>query len=114
MEEGKLKKSSSLDVAREQSVRQCERSESFVEPGKTYSRSNSLVSQLEEVTISEVEPVVLTFEGLQPVDVNPDDLLPADPGGALHGVLENGIRYYVRKNAKPRDRAALALAVSVG
>jgi len=65
-----VKKSLSSDVAREQSARQCERSKSLVEPGKTYSRSNSMpdsmVSQLEEVTISpsEVEPVVLTFEAL--------------------------------------------------
>lgn len=123
MEDGKGKTSSSLDVAREQSARQCERSKSLVEPGATYSRSNSvpdkIVSQLQEVNLStsptEVEPVVLTFEGLQPlVNLNLDDPLPTYPGGALHGVLENGIRYYVRKNAKPRDRAALALAVSVG
>lgn len=109
-EQGIVQKSVSVD---EQSVRQFENSsELFVEPGK-YS---SVVSQLEEVTISpaKVKPEVKTFEGLQPLVVNLGDPLRTDPGGALHGVLENGIQYYVRKNAKPRDRAALALAVNVG
>lgn len=31
-----------------------------------------------------------------------------------HGVLANGVRFYVRSNAKPAARAALALVVRVG
>lgn len=32
----------------------------------------------------------------------------------LHGQLDNGLSYYVRRNAKPQRRAALALVVRVG
>lgn len=45
-----------------------------------------------------------------------DDLktvLPKDPSTYI-GVLPNGIRYYVRKNSKPENRAELRLAVNVG
>ena len=108
-----------MNVVREQSARQSERLKSSVEPGK-YSGSTSMILQSDEVamiappTPAATEPIAPGFEGLEPLEVRPDDLLPAGVPGALHGVLENGIRYYVRKNAKPRDRAALALAVSVG
>ena len=36
------------------------------------------------------------------------------PGSIFHGQLDNGLSYYVRKNAKPKERAALALAVKIG
>lgn len=103
-----MKESVSVDVAREQPVRQFER------PSESGTHS-SVVSQLAKVTISssEVKPVLRTFEELPPLDINLDDPLPTDTG-VLKGVLENGIQYYVRRNSKPRDRAALALAVSVG
>lgn len=118
MEGGELKKMPSRagSLRRQQSGRQLERSTSILEPER-YLRSNSLLLKSEEATVAPPtlsEPLVLGFEGLAPLDVKPDDQLPADPAGAVHGVLENGMRYYVRKNAKPRDRAALALAVSVG
>ncbi|CAN8253030.1 unnamed protein product [Cochlearia groenlandica] len=37
-----------------------------------------------------------------------------EPFGADYGRLENGLVYYVRRNSKPRMRAALALAIKVG
>ena len=37
-----------------------------------------------------------------------------EPFGADYGRLDNGLIYYVRRNSKPRMRAALALAVKVG
>ncbi|KFK27236.1 hypothetical protein AALP_AA8G355300 [Arabis alpina] len=37
-----------------------------------------------------------------------------EPFGADYGRLDNGLVYYVRRNSKPRMRAALALAVKVG
>ncbi|KAE9607599.1 putative processing peptidase [Lupinus albus] len=43
-----------------------------------------------------------------------NQLLPHQPVGVGYGTLDNGIRYYVRCNSKPRKRAALALAVRVG
>ncbi|KAG0557873.1 hypothetical protein KC19_11G163400 [Ceratodon purpureus] len=55
-----------------------------------------------------------TFRALERLIINSDDPLPAGPVGVDYGVLENGLHYYVRKNAKPRERAALALGVKVG
>lgn len=43
-----------------------------------------------------------------------EETLPENPVGVDHGVLDNGLSYYVRCNPKPRMRAALALAVKVG
>ncbi|KAA6421450.1 MAG: chloroplast processing enzyme, partial [Trebouxia sp. A1-2] len=40
--------------------------------------------------------------------------LPLGPPDLKHGVLPNGIRYYVKTCAKPQKRAALALAVKIG
>ena len=42
-----------------------------------------------------------------------DQLMPADPD-ALIGSLPNGLRYYVRANAKPAHRAELRLVVKAG
>lgn len=109
MEGGETK---STSMERQQSLRFFER-----QPSMKYSRSSSMILKSEEVAIAPPEPLevpVIGFEGLQPLKVKPDDLLPAGPACDLHGVLANGMRYYVHKNAKPRDRAALALAVSVG
>lgn len=103
-------------MERQQSLRFFDRQPSR-QPSKKYSRSSSMILKSEEVAIAPPEPVevpVIGFEGLQPLKVKPDDLLPAGPACDSHGVLANGMRYYVHKNAKPRDRAALALAVSVG
>lgn len=55
-----------------------------------------------------------SFKALRRLVVNPDDPLPAGPVGVDYGVLENGLCYYVRKNAKPKERAALALGVRIG
>eukprot|EP00250_Pteridium_aquilinum_P015299 c22507_g1_i1 orf=556-3573(+) len=54
------------------------------------------------------------FKSLKLLQVQPQDTLSEYPVGAEYGVLRNGIRYYVRSNAKPRHRAALALGVKVG
>ncbi len=40
-------------------------------------------------------------------------VLPVDPQ-VLVGELDNGLRYFIRKNQKPENRAALRLAVNVG
>src|SRR3954463_15328513 len=42
-----------------------------------------------------------------------EQLMPADPD-ALIGSLPNGLRYYVRANAKPAHRAELRLVVKAG
>ena len=39
--------------------------------------------------------------------------LPMDPAVKI-GTLPNGIRYYIRKNAKPEKRAELRLVVNAG
>jgi zinc protease len=42
-----------------------------------------------------------------------DQVLPVDPA-VRTGQLANGLRYYVRQNARPANRVALRLAVNVG
>lgn len=54
------------------------------------------------------------FKSLKLLQVQLQDSLPEDPVGVDYGVLRNGLHYYVRRNAKPRLRAALALGVRVG
>eukprot|EP00249_Psilotum_nudum_P022861 c28663_g1_i1 orf=451-3468(-) len=54
------------------------------------------------------------FKRLKLLQLQPGDPLPVKPVGVDYGVLANGISYYVRCNAKPRHRAALALGVKVG
>ena len=43
----------------------------------------------------------------------PDSVLPVDPKVTL-GTLDNGLRYVIRPNAKPENRAELRLALDVG
>ncbi|MCO5571807.1 hypothetical protein L7F22_025555 [Adiantum nelumboides] len=54
------------------------------------------------------------FKSLKLLQVQLQDPLSDHPYGAEYGILRNGIHYYVRSNAKPRFRAALALGVKVG
>jgi Insulinase (Peptidase family M16) len=55
-----------------------------------------------------IEPAVLDGDVFTSViPLGPPDQL-------LHGKLECGLTYYVRRCSKPRQRAALALAVKVG
>ncbi|KAG2437776.1 hypothetical protein HYH02_011151 [Chlamydomonas schloesseri] len=57
------------------------------------------------------------YDELEPVDVEGekwDAPLPLGPEGLRYGTLPNGMKYYVRHCAKPKGRAALALAVRVG
>jgi zinc protease len=42
-----------------------------------------------------------------------DQVLPVDPA-VRTGQLPNGLRYYIRRNARPANRVALRLAVNVG
>lgn len=55
-----------------------------------------------------------TFRSLKLVSVDLDEFLSQQPYGVDYGRLHNGLSYYVRRNSKPRMRAALALAVKVG
>ena len=43
----------------------------------------------------------------------PNDPLPTDPG-VTNGTLENGLRYFIRENHRPENRAELRLVVDVG
>lgn len=54
------------------------------------------------------------FRSLKLVNVDMEQLLSDQPVGVDYGTLDNGLRYYVRCNSKPRMRAALALAVRAG
>ena len=50
-----------------------------------------------------------------PLEEKWDETLPVGPADRhRQGVLANGMRYYVHRSQKPKDRAALALAVDVG
>lgn len=42
-----------------------------------------------------------------------DDKLPTDPKVSL-GVLDNGIRYFIRENKKPENRAELRIVIKAG
>lgn len=55
-----------------------------------------------------IEPAVL--DG----DVFTSDIPLGPPDELLHGTLDSGLQYYVRRCSKPRKRAAIALAVKVG
>ncbi|XP_044463821.1 zinc protease PQQL-like isoform X1 [Mangifera indica] len=54
------------------------------------------------------------FRSLKLLSVDLDEFLGQKPYGVDYGRLHNGLSYYVRRNSKPRMRAALALAVKVG
>ncbi|POO00604.1 Coenzyme PQQ biosynthesis protein [Trema orientale] len=54
------------------------------------------------------------FRSLKLVSVDMEQVLGDQPFGVDYGRLDNGLSYYVRRNSKPRMRAALALAVKVG
>ncbi|KAF9615719.1 hypothetical protein IFM89_026134 [Coptis chinensis] len=47
-------------------------------------------------------------------NISMEDVFDEKPVGVEYGRLDNGLRYYVRSNSKPKMRAALALAVKVG
>ena len=50
-----------------------------------------------------------------PLEEKWDEPLPVGPADRhRQGVLANGMRYYVHRSQKPKDRAALALAVDIG
>ncbi|XP_050218354.1 zinc protease PQQL-like [Mercurialis annua] len=54
------------------------------------------------------------FRSLKLINIDLDQTLEDQPYGAEYGRLDNGLVYYVRRNSKPRMRAALALAVKAG
>jgi zinc protease len=55
--------------------------------------------------------LVLSFTTYGQADLNAT--LPLDPS-VKTGVLPNGIRYYIKKNARPEKRAEFRLAVNAG
>jgi zinc protease len=55
----------------------------------------------------------LTFFLQAQTKSQPTDRLPLDPK-VRYGVLPNGLKYYIRYNAKPEKRAELRLAVNAG
>ena len=61
------------------------------------------------------QPLVLPAQQQPPAqqEVRPETPLPVDPQ-VRHGALPNGIRYYVRANARPEKRAELRLVVNAG
>ncbi len=54
-----------------------------------------------------------SLKAQEPVFTSPDDPLPTDPKVTV-GTLENGLRYYIRSNGRPENRAELRLVVNVG
>lgn len=57
--------------------------------------------------------LALSFAGNAQESVNLEETLKLDPK-VRHGVLENGLTYYIRQNAKPENRVMLQLAVNAG
>ncbi len=56
---------------------------------------------------------LLTFPGWSQSNFDSNKSIPLDPE-VKTGKLDNGIVYYIRKNAKPEDRVELRLAVNAG
>ena len=54
-----------------------------------------------------------TPSGTDDAPVTDSEILPVDPDVTV-GTLENGLRYYIRRNTEPRQRAYLRLAVDAG
>jgi zinc protease len=84
----------------------------------------SCITQVEsgrtDTTVVEAEVRPTTAESgsrpdATPTPTSPEELdrLPVDPAVTV-GVLDNGLRYYIRRNAEPQGRAFLRLAVNVG
>lgn len=57
--------------------------------------------------------VLLTLAATPLAAQAPADPLPIDPNVRI-GTLDNGLRYYVRRNTRPENRAELRLAVNAG
>ena len=61
--------------------------------------------------------ILMSHPNFAQVKINVDEAstsqLPVDPDVRI-GTLDNGIRYYIRKNQKPENRAELRLAVRAG
>ncbi len=55
----------------------------------------------------------LASTGAEAAQVAPPDTLPIDPVVTV-GRLDNGLRYYIRANSQPRQRAELLLVVNAG
>ncbi|OMO91641.1 hypothetical protein COLO4_18247 [Corchorus olitorius] len=55
-----------------------------------------------------------SFRSLEILKLDMDKEFDKQPFGVDYGKLENGLVYYVKCNSKPKQRAALALAVKVG
>lgn len=56
---------------------------------------------------------VSVFAVFASAQTEPNDILPIDPA-VVTGTLPNGLRYYIKKNQKPEQRAELRLVVKVG
>ncbi len=54
-----------------------------------------------------------TLPGAARAQFDPDDTVPLDPQTKM-ATLPNGMRYYIRVNREPRERAELRLVVNVG
>jgi zinc protease len=57
--------------------------------------------------------MILLQIAILPQQIKLDDEIPLDKN-ILTGKLENGLRYYIRENKKPEDRAFLRLVVNAG
>lgn len=66
----------------------------------------------------ESKSAATAFKRLKLLDLRTEEArkaeIPLGPSSLLHGVLDNGLTYYVRQNPKPKQRAALALGVRIG
>jgi len=54
-----------------------------------------------------------TTEEIKPSNLKYEEVIPTDPDVAL-GQFENGLKYYIKVNKKPENRATLWLAVNAG
>ena len=57
--------------------------------------------------------VFLLFQGRLWSRAQQEDIIPPDPS-VINGTLPNGLKYYIRKNDKPENRAELRLIIKAG
>ena len=78
---------------------------------KTLFRTAAAVAVFVFLLFSGIFP--LYSRGVREPSFSPGDPIPRDPK-TIVGTLENGMRYYIRRNTRPENRAELRLVVNAG
>ncbi len=72
-----------------------------------------LISLLIFYLLSTFLLIAQSVEEIKPSNLKQEDVIPVDPN-ITHGQFANGLKYYIKVNKKPENRATLWLAVNAG